>query len=233
MPVTRLNGLFIAGTDTGAGKTLVTGLLAAHLAQRGQDVVTQKWVQTGARPGRTDLDEHLRLCRSSSTPRDRRLRLPYAFPLAASPHLAAAAAGSAIRPAQLTAAYRSLAQRHDLVLIEGTGGLLVPFTRRLLQIDLVKRLDLPVLLVVANRLGCINHALLALAALRARRLRALGLVFTAPAPGPRRILADNPRIIADFDCVPLLGLLPYRRDPAALARLFAPCGDAILRHWRR
>jgi dethiobiotin synthetase len=226
-----MRGLFIAGTDTGAGKTLVTGLLAAHCARRGLDVVTQKWVQTGTRPGQGDLRTHQHFGMDSS-PADRKLREPYCFPLAASPHLAARAAGAVIRPARLAAAYRALAREHRLVLIEGTGGLMVPLTARVLQLDLVQKLRLPVLLVVANRLGCLNHTLLTLAALRARKMRVLGLVFTAPAPGNPRVLADNPRVIARFDRAPVLGVLPYSRSTCSLPKRFAPCGDAILRHLR-
>ena len=91
---------------------------------------------------------------------------------------------------------------------------------------------LPVLLVVANRLGCLNHALLALAALRRRKMRVLGLVFTAPAPGDPLVLADNVRCLARFDRAPVLGVLPHRRNLNSLAPGFAPCGDAILRRLR-
>lgn len=227
-----MSGLFIAGTDTGAGKTLVTGLLAAQAERHGLYIVTQKWVQTGTRPGHTDLDAHLRLCRHNHAPQILALRQPYSFPLAASPHLAAVAAGQVVRPARLIRSYRALAAAYDGVLVEGTGGLMVPFTPRLLQIDLVRRLRLPVLLVVANRLGCVNHALLALAALRARKMRVLGLVFTSPSPGNPRVLVDNPRIVARFTAAPVLGVLPYCRSPRELSRRFAPVGDAILRKLR-
>ncbi|HNW92988.1 MAG TPA: dethiobiotin synthase [bacterium] len=222
--------LFVAATDTGAGKTMVTGLLAAHCAGRGVDVVTQKWVQTGSRRGRNDLDLHLRLAgQRPLTAAVRARREPYALPLPASPHLAARAAGMTIQPARILAAYRALARQHQLVIVEGAGGLLVPYTPRLTQLDLVRRAGLPVLLVVANRLGCVNHALLSLAALRTARVPLLGCVFTATRPGPRALLADNPRIITAFAGATLLGSLPYCRSAAARARAFAPVARHIVR----
>ena len=105
-----MTALFVAATDTGAGKTMVTGLLAAYCAARGVDVVTQKWVQTGARRGGNDLDLHLRLTgQRPLTAAVRALREPYALPLPASPHLAARTTGITIQPARILAAYRALA----------------------------------------------------------------------------------------------------------------------------
>lgn len=215
-----MNGIVIGGTDTGCGKTLVTGLLARALRDRGTDTETQKWVQTGARPGQGDLRVHDRLGgRHVAIAPERE---PYCFPLPASPHLAARAAGRSINPRQLMRAYRTLTRQHDLVLVEGSGGLLVPYTARLLQIDLVARLRLPVILVVANRLGAINQALLSVAALRARRLRLLGVIFSAPARVPAAIAADNITTIAARAKVPVLAVLPHTRASRTLLTHLRP-----------
>ncbi len=209
-----MNGVFIGGTDTGCGKTLVTGLLARALRDRGTDTETQKWVQTGARPGQGDLRVHDRLGGRRGTVAPE--REPYCLPLPASPQLAARTAGRSINLQLLMRAYRVLARRHDLVLVEGSGGLLVPYTARLLQLDLVARLRLPVILVVANRLGAINQALLSVEALRTRRLRLLGLIFSAAARVPAAIAADNVKVISARASAPVLAVLPHTRAPRTL-----------------
>ncbi|MDD5427917.1 MAG: dethiobiotin synthase [Candidatus Omnitrophica bacterium] len=171
------NAIFVAGTDTGVGKTVVTGLVAKYLAGEGYKVATQKWVETGVTKSKA----------------------VFAFKLPASPHLAAKSEGKTINIAKIKNDLKKLSRKADIVVIEGTGGLMVPLTEKILLIDVVKKLKIPVLLVCANRLGAINHALLSLEALKARKMKVLGVVFNHISKKENRsILKDNPGIVKKF-----------------------------------
>jgi dethiobiotin synthase len=169
--------IFVAGTDTGVGKTVVTGLLARYFAGKGFKVAVQKWVETG--------------CVKS--------KAVFSFKMAASPHLAAGMEGKSVDVAKIKKDLRRLSNTHDIVVIEGTGGLLVPLTEKKLLIDVVKDLKLPVLLVAANKIGAINHALLSLEALSARKIETLGVIFNnISRKENKRVLKDNPKIVKKF-----------------------------------
>jgi len=122
------------------------------------------------------------------------------------------------------------------VLVEGAGGFLVPLSEQLLTGDLVARIGLPVLVVVRNRLGCVNDALLTAEAVRRRGVPLPGLVFNRlPAEGdatPEEVFSDNPGIVAKFAEAPVLGELPSLPDPALGAEAFDPIGRAFLARWR-
>ena len=232
-----MNGIFVTGTDTGVGKTLVCGLLAGFLRGRGLRVVTQKWVQTGCVGEPEDLAAHWRLSGPSGPPAGERMEdlCPYRFRLPASPRLAAAREGVRVDASVIEASLRRLAARHDLVIVEGTGGFLVPLAEGLTTGDLVARIGLPVLAVVGNRLGCVNLALLTVEAVRRRGVPLLGLVVnrTADAAGTAaEVLADNPRAVAEATGAPVLGELPFLPDVGRAAEPFAPVGEAFLSRWR-
>jgi dethiobiotin synthetase len=230
-----MRGLFVTGTDTDVGKTVICGLMAAYLRQSGDRVVTQKWVQTGCTGFSEDIECHLRFMgiERGDLGVDERLVCPYIFPLAASAHLAAEAAGQTIDPEHIKACYGTLAERYDRVLVEGLGGAAVPYSRAGLVLDLVVDLRLPVLVVVQNKLGAINHTLLAVEALLQRGLSILGLVFNdCPGQDPQ-VTADNPRICAELTGQPCLGTLPWQRDHRGLKDLFLPLGKAIDRAWQK
>ena len=234
----RVKGVFITGTGTGVGKTVVCGLLAGFLRSRGMRVTTQKWVETGVTDGPSDIDVHRRLMGDpGSAPEPPSAdRCPYRFSLPGSPHLAAEREGRRVDPSVIEAAYRRLAETHDAVLVEGAGGFLVPLTEELLTGDLVARIGLPILVVAANRLGCVNDALLTVEAVRRRGIPLPGIVFNrlpGEADGARaEVLADNPRIVARITRAPVLGEVPPLPDPARGAEAFAPVGRAFLERWR-
>jgi dethiobiotin synthetase len=233
-----MKGVFVTGTGTGVGKTVVCGLLAGFLRERGMRVTTQKWVETGGADGPSDIDVHRLLMGDPGSapeppPAD---RCPYRFSLPASPHLAAAREGRRVDPAVLEAAYHRLEGTCDVVLVEGAGGFLVPLSEELLTGDLVARIGLPVLVVAANRLGCVNEALLTVEAVRRRGVPLLGLVFNRlPGEGggtPAEALADNPRIVSEISRAPVLGEVPPLPDPGRGAEAFAPTGWSFLERWR-
>ena len=228
-----MKGLFITGTDTAVGKTVVCGLLAAHLRRAGDRVVTQKWIQTGCTGFSEDIETHLRFMglERRALGADEDFVCPYIFPLAASPHLAAEAAGQTIDPEHIKACTLKLAERNDRVLVEGLGGVAVPYSRDSLVLDLIVDLELPVLVVVQNKLGAINHALLTVEALQQRRLRIVGLVFNSCPGQDRRITQDNPRIVAELTGHQSLGTLPWQEDRQSLTNSFRPLGKAIEHAW--
>jgi dethiobiotin synthetase len=187
----------ICGIDTGVGKSVATGLMAAFFAGQGSRVITQKPVQTGcaARPG--DILLHRRLMGSSWNEYDEAgLTCPYCFPFAGSPHLAAELAGKRIDPEVIGRATEKLTADHDLILVEGAGGLLVPLTVDLLQLDYFAGRSYPLVLVTSPRLGSINHTLLALEAIRARNMNLLGLVYNLFGDHPLEIVRDSRRVMA-------------------------------------
>ncbi len=216
-------GLLIVGTDTDAGKTVAACSLVAHLRlDCGLNILPAKPVQTGC-TRRTDgslaapdLDAHLAAAGlAAPAPALLRLMAPYCFEPPCSPHLAAAQAGVTIEPAAIRDALAELAAACDGVVAETAGGLLAPLNLRgETMLDLARLLGWPVLVVAANRLGCINHALLTLRVLADASLPVAGVLMAQTAPPSADPLAaairrDNPQAISRFGRVPLLGEIPY------------------------
>jgi len=194
---------FITGTDTGVGKTVVSALLCVGL-----DATYWKPVQTGTRQG-TDTETVMRL---AQLPHDRTLPESYRFKPPVSPHLAARWAGVQI---ELRKIKMPVAVEGSLI-AEGAGGVLVPLNRTQLMTDLMRHLNLPVLLVARSSLGTINHTLLSLAALRAARLDVRGVIMVAK---PNR---DNEAAIERYGKIPVAGTVPLLKtiDRAALKTIF-------------
>lgn len=223
--------IFVAGTDTAVGKTVVTGLLARYLLEKGYRVVTQKWVQTGGAEFLNDIDIHLQFMakKRNNFSDEISLIMPYVFKFPASPHLAAYLEKKRISKLKIKMALSRLSKSFDFVIVEGTGGLLVPLSRKILLVDLIKELDLAVLLVAANKLGVINHALLSLEALRSRDIRTLGIIFNNLSKDTHRIiLKDNPKIVSRLSKEVVLGVLPWRKNPHQLQKQFSRIGRKII-----
>jgi len=222
---TRARILVVSGTDTGVGKTVVCGLLLAFLRRMGAACGYQKWAATG---GEAPADDLVRVCELSGMDMEKdatRLRVDYLFELAASPHLAAETEGKKIDPDRLIASTLEMAAGLDWLIVEGAGGLMVPLNRETLIIDLIARLDVPVLLAARSGLGTINHTLLSIQALKARNIPCAGIVFCDEGPElDERIVADNQHTVAAFSGAPVLGRLP-RRNTADLHRDFSPIGE--------
>lgn len=198
--------LVITGTGTGVGKTVVTAAIAALAAEAGRGVAVLKPAQTGVEPGQPgDLDEVRRLAGEGVT---RRELARYPEPLA--PATAARRAGlPPLAPAEITVAARALATGHDLVLVEGAGGLLVPFDGDGGTLaDVAAGLGAPVLVVAPAGLGTLNHTALTVEALARRGLSCPGVVVGSwpaePDLAARCNLIDLPAVTG----VPLLGVLP-------------------------
>ena len=226
----KTKAFFITGTDTGVGKTVVAGLFARYLSEKGYRAITQKWVQTGSKGFSEDLDTHLRLMKKKRE--DIASYLPsavaYNFKFACSPHLASRLEKRKISPARIKRSFESLSNAFDFVIIEGVGGLLVPITRKRLLIDIAKELNLPVLIVAQNKLGAINHTLLTIEALRARQMSLLGIVFNSAQKKENQIiLKDNPGIIRALTGENIFGSLPWMKEQESLYKAFIPMGNKI------
>ena len=159
-------GVFVTGTDTEVGKTIVTGVLVRALRLAGRTVVSQKWVQTGATTDVLDINLHDKIAgiAPESGP-DIELRSPYRLEFPASPHFAAALEGVLLKHETVQTAFRVLQSGCDIVVVEGAGGLMTPVTETETLSDWVRDLGLPVIVVVPNRLGALNHTLLTLTVL--------------------------------------------------------------------
>jgi dethiobiotin synthetase len=200
-----LRGLFVTGTDTGVGKSVLAASVCAALAARGERVAAFKPVVTGLddEPGEFGYDHEL-LASAANSGQASEDVAPYRFGPPLSPHLAAELAGERIEPAQLLEAARA----HELLVCEGVGGLLVPITTGYLVRDLAIDLGLPVIVAARTGLGTINHTLLTVEAARTAGLRVAGVVMTPWPDEPAEIERSNRETIERLSRVPV-SCLPH------------------------
>ncbi|KAA6187778.1 dethiobiotin synthase [Thiohalocapsa marina] len=219
-----MSGVFITGTDTDVGKTEVSLGLMHALQGRGCSVLGMKPVASGGTPTTQGSGQRtgqgircadaLRLQAQGSWPVDYAQVNPYAFAPAIAPHIAAGEAGVEIALAPIRAAYDALAAQADWVVVEGVGGWRVPLGASLAVSDLPRALDLPVLLVVGLRLGCINHSLLTAESIRAGGGVLTGWIGVQLEPHMPAADGNIATLCALIDA-PNLGIVPYLPDPDA------------------
>jgi dethiobiotin synthetase len=175
---TMTRGFFISGTDTGVGKTCVSLGLMRELQVQGHTVVGMKPVASGCHAVSNGLqnDDALKLQSCSSFPVKYSQVNPYALKSAIAPHLAARIDGASIQIPVIRKSFHELSEGAEFVVVEGVGGWLVPINAKQTMQDVAIELGLPVVLVVAIRLGCLNHAMLAVAAIRESGLQLAGWV---------------------------------------------------------
>src|SRR3989338_6685419 len=197
------SGIFITGTDTGVGKTVVTSCLGILLQEEGFDVGVMKPVQCAG-------DDAKFLKKSLGLNDPLRQINPCFAPEPLSPHLAFARQKKSINIYVLKKNYERIAARHDITLVEGAGGLMVPFKKNYLVVDLVWELDFDVIIVARLGLGTINHTLLTIHQARDMGLRVRGVIFNATTRQKNNIPErTNPQAIRKFGKVPVLGTIPY------------------------
>jgi len=210
----------IGGIDTDVGKSYVTGLFARHLLQLGHTVTTLKLVQTGCTEMSEDIQLHRKLMGQPLTDFDRDgTTCPYLFPFPASPVLAARMVGKTIDESVLDQSIATLQKRHQWLLVEGAGGLLVPLTPNLVLLDFYAARKLPMILVGSPRLGSINHIRLCLEAIKAREIPLLGLVYNLYGDHPKEIVQDTllecRKALTDYDFPQRLVIVPDIRESNA------------------
>lgn len=211
----KIKGVFITGTDTGVGKTVVSAALLSLLRRSGADAVPMKPVQTGCvkKAGKLlapDLEFCLGTAALKISAAETKSMAPYCFKKACSPHLAARSAGRKINIKVILAAFKKLSLKHDLVIVEGAGGLLAPLGAGHFMLDLIQAMDLPVILVARTGLGTINHTLLSLRVLRRAEIILAGIIFSKAASGPwQELEKDNIRTIEALGRIRVLGHVPF------------------------
>jgi dethiobiotin synthetase len=205
------HGCFITGTDTGVGKTAVTAALALCLKQRGVRVAVMKPIETGCSNERPFESDAERLGTAIET----KIALdhigPYRFSLPLAPLAAARAAGVTIEVDHIAAIFHTLADDHDVVLVEGVGGLMVPLSEETDIRDLIAALGLPVVIVGRAALGGMNHALLTIEALRQRAIPVIGILLNQLSPRPHLEQTESTvSLIRERSGVPVFGPIIYQ-----------------------
>lgn len=190
---------FITAIDTDAGKSIVTGLMARYLKERGVRVITQKIAQTGCTGVSEDIETHRRITGVPLFSEDTEgLTCRYVFPFPAAPQLSAKLAGAEIDLALIHEATVRLEEKYDCVLSEGVGGLMVPMTDDLTVLDYMKRYPQPVILVTNGKLGSVNHTLLSLETLKNHGIRVTAMVYNNFIETDPVITADSSDTLARY-----------------------------------
>ena len=222
--------LFVTGTDTGCGKTRVSCALLEAMSQTGISATGMKPVATGATRtnGLLTHDDVKALVAASNVAIPRRYVNPYLFTPACSPDIAARLAKTPIDLAVIEAAFRSCQSRADAVIVEGVGGWCVPLGESLWIEDIARQLQLPVLLVVGVRLGCINHTVLSARAIIEAGLPLLGWVANVVDPNTVELGAVINTITRHLDA-PRLAVLDWApaATPAMLAQHLSPAVERL------
>ncbi len=216
-----MRGIFVTGTGTGVGKSVVAAAICAALTARGRRVAAFKPAVTGLdEPGDWPADHELLALAASAgqAPED---VAPYRFGPPASPHLAAELAGATIDPQRVESAARAAATGADALVVEGVGGVQVPLTADYLVRDLAASLELPLLIVGHTGLGTINHTLLTVEAARAAGLDMAAVVLTPWPSEPSAVERSNRETIERLARVPVWAL------PPTAPRSLADAGECL------
>jgi len=205
------NGIFITGTDTGVGKTFVACGLASLLRESGYRVGVMKPAETGCeeKDGELVPEDAIRLKEASGCEEPLEKICPYRLKDPLAPSVAAERSGVTIDIDAIRKLYDEISSKHDITIVEGAGGLLVPILSHYTYADLAKLLKLPVLVVAANRLGAINHLLLTLEHASCRGLRVLGYVLNRLESQPSLAAETNADALRFLTSVPCLAEIPY------------------------
>jgi dethiobiotin synthetase len=224
-------GWFVTGTDTGVGKTLVSRLLLEALNRAGHSAAGMKPVASGCHVTAAGLrsDDALELMQASNPAADYADVNPYPLVSACAPHIAAREMGVAIQLEKILESFRRLKRKSPWVVVEGVGGWRVPLGERLTMAEVARALDLPVILVVGLRLGCLNHALLTAEAIRRADIPLAGWVANRIDPAMTHV-PENIATLAQEIAAPLLAQIPYQSaaKPDVATAVF-PLDEMIMR----
>ncbi len=207
-----MTGIFITGTDTGIGKTAVASGLAWAFKNRGLNVGVMKPVQSGAmvRNGRLYSQDAEFLMKAVDKHDEPELVCPVLLREALAPAVAAEIERKFVDLKLIKNAYQQLEKRHDLVIVEGAGGIAVPLLKRFLISDLITRLGIPAIIVARSGLGTINHTFLTIEYAKQRGIRVIGTIINNYRGGIAE--ETNPEVIAELTGLPILGIIPH--DPS-------------------
>jgi dethiobiotin synthetase len=207
-----MKSIFITGTDTGVGKTTVAVSLCAFLSSmKGMNVGVMKPFESGL--SKTDKDllpwDAICLKEASGSPDDLSTISPYTFEAPVAPEVAATLEHVKIDLVMVDRIFRGLLKAHDITVIEGAGGVLVPITRDFFYADLIQKWDAPTLIVSRLGLGTINHTLLTYDLLKRRGVKVLGVILNDVEGKDDVASQTNPEILRRYLDVPILGVFPH------------------------
>lgn len=216
-------GVFIAGTDTGVGKTVVAGALASAMKEEGYKVGVMKPIETGCRrEGKRLIPSDAIFLKEAVGSKDSlNLINPYRFEKPLAPSVAADLDGVRIDMTRILRAYNTLKERHEIIIIEGAGGILVPVYKDYLFSDLIRDMGMPIIVVARPGLGTINHTLLTVRCARGYGIPVMGIIINHNSNKETDLsVKTNPLVIERLSNVPLLGVFPFIRglkgDPQKL-----------------
>jgi dethiobiotin synthetase len=225
-----MKALFVTGTDTAVGKTVITSAMAAFFSlKRALDVGVMKPFETGLSKSTKDLLPWDAICLKEASGNNDSLDdiTPYTFGPPLAPEVAATLEHVSIDLSITDAVYKDLTSRHELLLIEGAGGVLVPIKKDFFFVDLIKRWNIPTLIVSRLSLGTINHTLLTAQYLRFRGVKVVGVIVNDTEGLADLPAKTNPDVLRKYLDIPLLGVFPHKkefekgaRDRALLADVF-------------
>lgn len=203
-------GFFITGTDTDVGKTVTALSLMQALQYKGYRVGGFKPVSAGCKRTADGLinDDAKLLQQDSSLNLPYSIVNPFAFEPPIAPHIAAEQAGVTINLEQIQSCYTQIASQNDLVIVEGAGGWLVPISDEQTMADVARALDLPVILVIGIRLGCLNHGMLTMHSILSSDLACSGWIANHLAP-ESTTSKENVRYLQQHFDAPLIAQLPF------------------------
>lgn len=207
-------GIFVTGTDTGVGKTVVAAGLALVLRERGMRVGVMKPVATGCTgEGKCLISEDAVYLFEAAENEYPPLTSPLRFRNSLSPNVASVIEKKEIPIEKLIKAYRELQNHYDFLIVEGIGGLLVPLTKEYYVANLIHEFALPIVIVSRGGIGTINHTLLTVDAAVIRGLEVRGIIFNRM-PRVNLTMAEitNPKVVHDLTGFPILGSLPEMED---------------------
>jgi dethiobiotin synthetase len=207
-----VRGVFITGTDTGVGKTYVAERIASIFYKKGIDVGVMKPAETGCRmrSGQLVPKDALRLMKAAHVDDPLDCVNPYRFRKPLAPSIAAQSGGQKIDPRKIIRAFRILSRKHEFMIVEGAGGIMVPLTPRYAYQDLAVALSLPVVIVARPGLGTINHTLLTILALREKRITIAGIVINyALKQAAGMAERTSSAVISEISNVPILGIVQH------------------------
>lgn len=213
-----MNRFFITATGTDVGKTIITAGLLRYLRNQDRNAISVKPVQTGAEciNGQLvapDLEVHWKAANYSPDENERALMAPYLYEPACSPHLAGRMAGNYPEIQTILRSVHDLEEKHEDILVEGAGGIYAPLNEDYTMLDLMKKIDYPVILVAHRGLGTLNHTLLSIEVIREAGLDIAGVILNEVEDvEPDFIKKDNPSAIEAFGQVPIIGNVDYLQE---------------------
>ncbi len=207
--MTLKTGYFVTGTDTEVGKTLVSGALILKLRELGRNAFGFKPIVAGTYQGQNGeyINEDIETLRVASNLPQTQSICPFVLDTPAAPHIVAKANGIELNVNKLLESFTGIQNENDFVVVEGAGGFIVPLNDHESLADFAQKIDLPIIVVVGMKLGCLNHTLLTIEAIKTRKMKIAGWVANALAQ-EMSLLNENIQSLQDRIDAPFLGMIP-------------------------